>query len=159
MSHFVFGEIHFLDGDENASRDAIAWKVTKIGVELGLHVSLECNIVQQVVQEMLREHHEATWATMPFMISSSPIADYADALISPLEVTPDALRENLRNLRDWACKVMNLSSVRQITLFATEGYDTEFEEMQSSAMGLDQVLLFAIDSAGEVPSLAITITP
>ena len=159
MSYFVFGQIRYSGGLTESECESSSWHAIKVGHDLSLYVTLACNIVQEVVHEMLLKHGDDSRTTTPFVVTGSPLDNTSDNLVSPFQLTPEGVQSNLQKIEQWICEVFRGGTVKRVMLFLTEGYDDQFERLEISPSEVRSLLSSKIEAVGDVPSLVVDVVP
>ncbi len=120
---------------------------------------LSYNIKQDNVAEMLLKFGITNTTATPFLITASPMEDTSDTLISPYNNAPAVIFDNFRRIEGWISRVLRQPGVEAILLFLTEGYDTEFEEIQIRSGELASVVISKIKEYEDIPSLKLSVAP
>lgn len=159
MSYFLFGTVRLAEAA--GELDELGWQMVGAGSEVRLFVLVGPNVVQPPVRDILGEHNLLGDQDVPFMVTSSPLRDTSDELISPYQVAGGDLRlvrDSLVRVGKWLERVSSHRGVRGIQLFTSEGYDTSFAESESSPADLADQIMERLEGEGGVPSLWIHVT-
>lgn len=161
MSYFLFGVVRLV-GPAEGEFDEFGWQMVGAGSEVRLFVLVGPNVMQPPVRDILREQDLLGPHDIPFMVTTSPLRETSHELISPNHVAGGDLRgvrDSLGRVGKWIDRVAKLRGVRGIQLFTSEGYDTSFDECESTPADLANVILERLEGEGDVPSLRIHVTP
>jgi hypothetical protein len=165
MSHLLCGKFVFKRPLPFESQTEFSFKLVEFAFSERLGLQLGCNIVQEIVFEMLRiERSHPNHEELPFLITDSPIADTSDNLIAPdvsaeLSDSSDTeLNQNLERVRQFLMLVGETGQVFSATILFSEGYDDSFEEIHSSVTLFAEHSLKAFHGRERVPSLKVMVT-
>jgi hypothetical protein len=158
MSHWAFGFIRGAGALNESQRDDLAWSIVRAGQGVGLHIILSCNICQRVLPEMLEAAGEPSAGAIPFLMTSSPVRDTSDLLISPYNFPGrgiDGVVENLRTMSKWLEAVLGLGAITTVEVWMTEGFDVKFEEWHVCCDEFVRTVAARLAEEGNVPSMRV----
>ncbi len=164
MSHFLCGKFGFKSHLPVERQEEFSFRLTEAALSNQLALQLGCNIVQEIVFEILKME----WATsdakeLPFLVTASPLADSSDGLISPdtLALPPDLyyakLGENLQRLIKFLTSINEPGLLSTVTVVFSEGFDDNYEEIVTSADLFVEQCVNAFKKEERVPSLKVRI--
>lgn len=157
MSHFIIGRIQ-TSSDSTSPR--IAQQVSHLGGDLGFTVRLLAEIDAQLQFEIFAAAGLSLGeADICFDIVSS-LSGTADELISPyvlFEGWPLSVKDNLEAIIKLASDCLSEPEVIGISIVFSEGFDTDYEAFQVVIEEAVDFLIGKFSSAGEIPSLLISI--
>lgn len=136
MSHFVFG---LITGTRNSPNTLRELGDVAIDCSTGLGVRLGSASLPAVVLEMIGPFDVKS--DLPFLLVNDPEDDQSDALISPYTVTGiENSFDGLRKISNWIQCVMIEGCVQRVTVWLTEGWDSEFFEVTCEPVSFEAVV-------------------
>jgi len=158
MSYFSFGSIK-CSADSNF--DIIAWHVLKNGMMHKINLLFQHNIHQRDVVEMLDEQIGKSDVDLFFMLTSSPIHDTSEELISPPyfgEQNLESVKRNLIRIAELINDIMHNNAVLSVVLCFTLGYDIAFQTRDIRVDQLVDVMRNDIIKEYDIPSIKFNIS-
>ena len=166
MSHFICGEFVFKSHLPVKRQEELSFKLTEAALSNHFALQLGCNIVQDIVFEILKMERATSDAKeLPFLVTTSPLADSSDGLISPytLGLPPDLyyakLEENLQRLKQFLVGINEMGVLSTLTVVFSEGFDDSYEEINTSLDSFIEQCINAFKKEEGVPSLRVRIQP
>lgn len=165
MSHLVCGKFVF---DRHLSLEeqvAFSFEVSARALVDNLSIQLSCNIIQDVVFEILQlERATLNGVEMAYLITGSPLWDTSDELISPYTAAGSLddyyvkLTFVLQNIQHLAQYALQAQPVAAIIIFFSEGYDVSYQEISTQLHSFTERCLQAFKEEKQVPCLKVMIS-
>ena len=163
MSAFLCGVFRFKRIESRDFQVGFGWRIIRLGVSSNLHFQLGCNIVQDVVFEILkipRPFQDS--ALLPFLITDSPLTDTSDAVISPSELHSKddrvrIIRQNFERISSVFAEALTTQELGNIEVILSEGYDTEYPEKRIPITTFVETCISLLEGEWEVPSIRLII--
>jgi hypothetical protein len=136
MSNLAFGIVRYSRALEEVEVWHLAWNVCRCAFNNDIWAFFGHNIPQPVVFEMLGKNRlEATNVELPYLLTSGPLADTSDGVLTPGESyhlsddTPVApiVREKLVKVQKLLEGVHDVPLIRSTSLYLSDGFSPEFE--------------------------------
>lgn len=135
MSHFIF-----------LSATKYPQDLSRALEEQGLALSRR---TPSVVLEMIEDQDPGA---VPALITATPDEETSDSIISPFVRTPEEIAMTLSRLQ---AAISQVTPTSVNSLFVTEGFDTDFAEVQASVPELAETLRSMLQADGMWPSLRL----
>lgn len=162
MSYLVFGKLVFSQALDDAEVEALAWKCVEASLTERLHLSLGCNIVQQIVFEVLEaqaDHEDSR--DLEFMLAPSPVWNVCDELIDPDMMVGEGglprIRESFERFERLFARLLAIDVVAEVVVYASEGYDDEYQRIEVALKDFVDVVFGELEAEEDVPSVRISI--
>ena len=155
MSYFLFGAVR-IDPECVSDLCQLSRAVARAALARDLFVLAGPNITQRDITRVLHDRGLNTPGCMPFVLTSSPVHDTSEDLLSPLESGTsdiDYLHPRLMRVAAWITLVLAIPGVSGLELLTSEGYDTSYAELRVPPGRFAEELVHRVRAEYDVPSL------
>jgi len=135
VSYFVFGEIGLRETSDARGVEELCFAIALAAFRAHLGIQLGGNIIHGDIYRMLRRSREGSYLkSIPYLLTDSPISDHSSELVRPdayfraLDDRRVGLRPAAVKLEAFVSEVRGMADVGALSLWLTQGFDTEFAE-------------------------------
>ena len=165
MSYFAFGEIVLRAGISDTWLVDLSFELEVHSLRERIFIQLGPGIKQKLVFDILNEQRwPSKEKTLPFLFTSSPLADTSHELIALPDMVPqnhaewtDVLEKNLGKIAKVLSVALSLKEVELITLIFSEGYDTTYDFAEAHIDAMPKTVIRKCGADYEVPSLKLVL--
>jgi hypothetical protein len=160
MSNYLCGNFLFKNKLSIDKQIELSYRIIEVVLAEHICVQLGYSIFQDTVFEIIGEKYKNLEGEhLPFFIIDSPISNVSHEIISSFnhEYNKDDLlflKEKLEKIKKVMENILNFREISQIILFFSEGFDTEYKEINISLNEfVDSCIPLYIEENFFVPSL------